>query len=192
MLSQLTLRPTELRRFLELLPWRRGARAEQSFPFIRSDLLLNYGAIRNLHRQRAGSRGQPSLDAARQSRWHRCSIVRRTFPTSPSETENAYLRLDFGSRYRQQRHVDRWKHRRPLRQDGPRVDAALARTTTSMPIRKRPPRRTAPRTPDAESHDDPRDFLPETTAFLEQAATPIVVDQNTTRTGCLRSTSSGT
>ena len=50
----------------------------------------------------------------------------------------------------------------------------------------------APRTPDAESHDDPRDFLPETTAFLEQAATPIVVDQDTTRTGCLRSTSSGT
>src|SRR5688572_31067739 len=39
----------------------------------------------------------------------------------------------------------------------------------------------APRTPDAEDNDDPRDFLPETTAFLEQLATPIQVDQEDTK-----------
>src|SRR3712207_7137744 len=31
------------------------------------------------------------------------------------------------------------------------------------------------------SHDDPRDFLPETTAYLEQAATPLSVDQEDTK-----------
>ena len=44
---------------------------------------------------------------------------------------------------------------------------------------------------DAEAHDDPRDFLPETTAFLEQAATPIVVDEHDTDY-LPSSTSSGT
>ena len=51
---------------------------------------------------------------------------------------------------------------------------------TSMRIHRLLPRRRPHGLRIAEASDHPRDFLPETAAFLDQAATPIVVDQEDT------------
>ena len=148
-----------------------------SFPYIRSDLLMDYGAFRNYIDNEPDLAGnhpwtpRGNLDATGQYRPEDISDIKE-------RNESAYLRLDFGSDMGDGMSLDG------------NIGVRFVKTTLEsagafsyLPFNADPqtdPTPEAPRTPDAESHDDPRDFLPETTAFLEQAATPILVDQEDT------------
>ena len=150
----------------------------QSFPFIRSDLLLNYGAMRNY------IEGEPDL--AGNHPWNPRGNLDGTGAYRPEDesdivetTQNAYLRLDFGKEIGSNgMSIDGNIGVRFVKSDlSSNGSLAYQPFNADTQTQSTPD---APRTPDAESHDDPRDFLPETTAFLEQAATPILVDQNDT------------
>ncbi len=139
---------------------------------------MDYGAFRNYIDNEPDLAGnhpwtpRGNLDATGQYRPEDISDIKE-------RNESAYLRLDFGS---------------DIGSDGMSIDGNIGvrfvKTTLEsagafsyLPFNADPQTDStpeAPRTPDAESHDDPRDFLPETTAFLEQAATPILVDQDDT------------
>ena len=144
--------------------------ANNKFPYIRSDLLMNYGAIRNYIAQRAGSRDQPSLGAARQPGWNRRLSSGRYLRHHRGNAERLRA-VRFRSRHRQQWHVDRWRTSASASRSRSLVERLRLRTADFNADPQTPSTRTQPRTPDAEDHDDPRDFLPETAAFLEQAAT---------------------
>jgi len=146
-----------------------------AFPYIRRDLLMNYSAMRNFILD------EPTLGTNHP--WAPIANADGTVNYGPAnisdideKTTNFYVRFDFGS---------------DLGGSGMSLDGnigvryaktdlissgfysyqpfAADQQTASTPEQ--------PRTADAESRDDPRDFLPETTAFLEQIATPIDVDQ---------------
>lgn len=149
------------------------------FPFIRSDLLMNYSAFRNyiVNEPDLGTRHgwQPrgNLDGTANYRPEDISDINE-------RTSNVYVRLDFGS---------------DLGDNGMSIGGNIGvrfvkSTLTSQgstayqafnPDTQTPSTADAPRTADAESRDDPRDFLPETTAYLEQAARDIAVDQDDTK-----------
>lgn len=147
-----------------------------AFPFIRSDLLLNYTAFRNY------IDNEPNL--VDNHPWNPRGNMDGTGNYRPEDTSditektsNAYFRFDFGKEL----------NANGMSLDGNigvryvKTDLASNGFFAYQPFNadtQTPSTVDAPRTPDAESHDDPRDFLPETTAFLEQAATPILVDQS--------------
>lgn len=149
-----------------------------AFPYIRRDLLMNYGAMRSY------IDNEPDL--APNHPWTPRGNMDGTGAYRPEdisditeENQSAYLRLDFG---------------RDLGGNGMSIDGNIGVRFTKTDLQSsgafayqafNPDTITlstpdAPRTPDAEDHDDPRDFLPETALFLEQAATPIGVDQGDT------------
>ena len=150
----------------------------KSFPFIRSDLLLNYGAMRNF------IDNEP--DIATKHNWNPRGNLDGTGAYRPEDesdivekSENAYLRFDFGHDIGSNGmsidgNIGVRFVKSTLASDGSLAydDFDTDAQTASAPG--------ALRTPDAELHDHPRDFLPETAAFLDQAATPIVVDQEDT------------
>jgi TonB-dependent receptor len=149
------------------------------FPFIRSDLLMNYSAFRNyiVNEPDLGTNHpwQPrgNLDGTANYRPEDISDI-------DERTSNAYVRLDFGS--------DLGDNGMSL---GGNIGVRFVKTTLTSngstayqafnPDTQTASTTGAPRTSDAESRDDPRDFLPETTAFLEQAARAIAVDQEDTK-----------
>ena len=136
--------------------------------------------MRNYIDQRAGSR-RPIIPGRRAATsMEPAPIVRKTSPTSPRETQNAYMRFDFGHDIGSNGMSIDGNIGVRFVEDDLSIGRLHSRTTTSMRIRRRLDPG-GPRTPDAESRDHPRDFLPETAAFLEQAATPIVVDQEDTQ-----------
>lgn len=152
--------------------------SNKSFPFIRSDLLLNYTAMRNF------IDNEPDL--AGNHPWNPRGNLNGTGNYRPEdisditeETQNAYLRLDFGHEIGSNGmsidgNIGVRFVKNTLSSDGSLAYQAFNADTQTESTPD------APRTDDAEDHDDPRDFLPETTAFLEQAATPITVDQSDT------------
>ena len=146
------------------------------FPYIRKDLLMNYGAFRNY------IDGEPDLAGnhpwAPRGNLDGTGIYRPEDISEITErNEAAYLRLDFGS---------------DIGSGGMSIDGNIgvrfiktklesSGAYSYLPFNadtQTPSTPDAPRTPDAESHDDPRDFLPQTAAFLEQVATPILVDND--------------
>jgi iron complex outermembrane receptor protein len=149
------------------------------FPYIRGDLLLDYGAFRNfidtdpdlVNNHPWNPRG--NLDGTGQYRPEDISDINE-------RNESAYLRLDFGQE---------------IGSGGMSIDGNIgvrfvktqlesSGSYSYLPFNadtQTPSTVDAPRTPDAESRDDPRDFLPQTTAFLETAASPILVDQDDTK-----------
>jgi iron complex outermembrane receptor protein len=149
--------------------------ANTQFPYIRRDLLLNYGALREYIDNEPDLAGnhpwtpRGNLDGTGIYRPEDISDI-------TEETQSAFLRLDFA---------------RDIGTGGQSIDGNIGVRFTKTdlvsngafayqafnPDTQTPSTVDAPRTPDAESRDDPRDWLPETTAFLEQAATPIFVDQ---------------
>jgi iron complex outermembrane receptor protein len=153
--------------------------ANHSFPFIRSDLLLNYTKFRNY------ISNEPTLGTNHP--WNPRGNLDGTGDYHPEDqsqidekTENAYLRFDFGHEVGGNGmsidgNVGVRFTKSDLTSDGSLAYQAFNADpqTLSTPA--------APRTADAESHDDARDFLPQTAAFLESLATPIAVDQSDTK-----------
>jgi iron complex outermembrane receptor protein len=154
--------------------------ANTAFPYIRSDLLLNYGAMREY------INNEPDL--AGNHPWNPRGNMDGTGNYRPEdvsditeETQSAYLRLDFA---------------RDLGGNGMSIDGNIGVRFTKTDLVSNgsfayqafnadiqtPSTVDQPRTDTAEANDDPRDFLPETTAFLEQLATPIAVDQGDSHT----------
>ena len=87
--------------------------ANTKFPYIRSDLLMNYSAMRNYLDQRAGYRDQSSLGAARQPGWNRRLSSGRHLRHHRRNAKRLRA-VRFRSRHRQQWHVDRCERRRSL------------------------------------------------------------------------------
>lgn len=146
-----------------------------SFPYIRSDLLLNYGAMREfiLNEPDLGTNHpwQPrgNLDGTGNYRPEDISDI-------TEETTNFYVRFDFGNDFANGMSLDGNIGVRYVKTDLTSGGFLAFQAfnpdpqTADDPMGQR-------RTPDAESRDDARDFLPETAAFLEQAASAIAVNQ---------------
>lgn len=145
------------------------------FPYIRRDLLLNYGAMRNFIDNEPDLASdypwQPRGDAATNKGIYRPEDI----SDITEENTSAYIRFDFGSDFSNGMSFDGNIGVRYVKTDLA-SNGALAYQAFDEDTQT-PSTPDAPRTPDAEDRDHPRDFLPETTAFLEQAATDIVVDQ---------------
>ena len=148
------------------------------FPYIRRDLLMNYRAFRNyidnepdlVNNHLWTPRG--NLDGTGQYRPEDISDINE-------RNESAYLRLDFGSDIGSggmslDGNIGVRFIKTSLQSSGAYSYLRFNDDPQTDPVG--PP----PRTADAESHDDARDFLPETAAFLDQQATPIEVDQEGT------------
>ncbi|HET9394987.1 MAG TPA: TonB-dependent receptor, partial [Nitrospiraceae bacterium] len=149
------------------------------FPFIRRDLLMDYSAFRHyIANEPDLGTNHPwvprgNFDGTANYRPEDISAINE-------QTSNAYIRFDFGSGLGD----------RGMSIDG-NIGVRFVKTHLSSdgatayqafnPDAQTPSTPDAPRTPDAESRDDPRDFLPETAAFLEQAAGDISVDQDDTK-----------
>jgi iron complex outermembrane recepter protein len=153
--------------------------SNNAFPYIRGDLLMDYGKFRDyIDNEPDIATNHPwvprgNLDGTGQYRPEDISdIIERN--------ESAYLRLDFGH---------------DIGSGGMSIDGNIGVRFVKTGLESsgafsflpfNPDVQTdstvdAPRTPDAESRDDPRDFLPETTVFLETASSPILVDQDDTK-----------
>ncbi len=111
---------------------------------------MDYGAFRNYIDNEPDLGRQPSLDAPRQPRWNG-PVSSGGYLGHQGAQRKRLLRLDFGSRYRQRWHVARWKHRRSLREDDPRIGRRILVSAASMRIRRRirPRRRRVLRMPKA-------------------------------------------
>jgi TonB-dependent receptor len=153
--------------------------SNNKFPFIRGDLLMNYGKFRNyIDNEPTISSNHPwtprgNLDGTGAYRPEDISDI-------VEETQNAYVRFDFGH---------------DIGSGGMSIDGNIGVRFTKSDLSssgatayddfnadaQTPSTVDNPRTPDAESHDDARDFLPETAAFLDQAATPVVVNKSDTK-----------
>ena len=146
------------------------------FPYIRSDLLLNYGAMRRFIDNEPDLAGNhpwaPRGDAATNKGIYRPEDISDIV----EETTNFYVRFDFGSDFDNGMSFDGNIGVRYVKTDLA-SDGALARQAFDADADEASQDPPPERTPDAEDHDHPRDFLPETTAFLEQAAIPMLVDQ---------------
>ena len=146
-----------------------------AFPYIKKELLMNYGAMREF------INNEPDL--AGNHPWNPRGNMDGTGAYRPEdisdileENKSSYIRLDFG---------------RDLGGSGMSLDGNVGVRFTKTSLNSTgayayrvfdedintPSTVDAPRTADAESRDHPRDFLPETTAFLQQLATPIAVNQ---------------
>jgi TonB-dependent receptor len=149
--------------------------SNKSFPFIRGDLLMNYGAMRNF------IDNEPDL--AGNHPWNPRGNLNGTGAYRPEdisditeETQNAYVRFDFGH---------------DIGSNGMSIDGNVGVRFVKSDLSSNGSLayddfdadqiESGKRTPDAESHDHPRDFLPETAAYLDQMATPYVVDQSDTK-----------
>ena len=183
MMSQLASPASELVDFKDFFRGGVVQGSEHMFPFIRRDLLLNYTALRNY------ITNEPTIGTNHP--WAPRGKLDGTGDYHPEDisditesTSNAYLRFDFG---------------RKLGDSGMNIDgnfgARYTRTklTSAGSLSYQPfsadPQNNSPadlyvngvdasgglkRIPDvAEAHDAPQDFLPETTAYLQQAARPI-------------------
>jgi TonB-dependent receptor len=144
------------------------------FPYIRSDLLMNYSAMRQflINEPDIGTNHpwapRGNLDGTGAYRPEDISDI-------TEETESAYVRFDFGH---------------DIGSNGMSLDANVGVRFTKSNLSSDGFRayddfdqdqvETGNRTPDAEDHDHPRDFLPETTAFLDQQPTEYAVDQEDT------------
>ncbi len=151
--------------------------ANTRFPYIRSDLLMNYSAMRNylINEPDIGTNHpwapRGNLDGTGAYRPEDISDV-------TEETQNAYVRFDFGS---------------DIGSNGMSIDANIGVRFSKSDLSSNgslayddfdadaPPPDPDNRAPGTESRDHARDFLPETTAYLEQAATPYSVDQSDTQ-----------
>jgi iron complex outermembrane recepter protein len=147
-----------------------------AFPYIKRELLMNYGAMRTF------IDNEPDISSNHP--WNPRGNMDGTGAYRPEdisditeENQSAYLRLDFGHELNSNgMSIDgnvgvRFTKTNLVSNGSFAYQAFNADTqTASTPA--------APRTPDAESRDDPRDFLPQTAAFLESLATPIAVDQD--------------
>ena len=142
------------------------------FPYIRSDLLMNYGAMRNY------IDNEPDL--AGNHPWNPRGNLDGTGAYRPEdisniveETRNAYIRFDFGH---------------DIGSNGMSFDGNIGVRYVKSDMSSNGAYafddfdqdlvETGLRTPDAESHDHPRDFLPETAAYLDALASDYVVDQS--------------
>jgi iron complex outermembrane receptor protein len=148
------------------------------FPFIRSDLLLNYTAFRNF------IDNEPDL--AGNHPWQPRGNLDGTGNYRPEDTSdiveattNAYVRFDFGREFNNGMSLDGNFGVRFVKTE---LDSHGSFAYQAFnPDEQTESTPDAPRTPDAEDHDDPRDFLPETTLWLEQAAYPIAYEQSDTK-----------
>jgi iron complex outermembrane recepter protein len=151
--------------------------ANTKFPYIRGDLLMNYSAMRQylLNEPDIGTNHpwnpRGNLDGTGAYRPEDISDI-------TEETQNAYVRFDFGHE---------------IGSNGMSIDANVGVRFTKSDLTsngfiayddfdadEQTPN--APnRTPTAEDQDHPRDFLPEATAYLQQAATPYVTDRSDTK-----------
>ncbi len=148
------------------------------FPYIRRDLLMNYTAFRNyiLNEPDLGTRHgwQPrgNMDGTGNYRPEDVSDI-------SEETTSAFVRFDFGSDFDNGMSFDGNVGVRFVKTE--LVSNGSYAYQAFNPDVQTPSTDDAPRTPDAESRDDPRDFLPETAAYLEQLASDIAVDQEDTK-----------
>ena len=149
--------------------------ANTKFPYIRGDLLMNYSAMRNylLNEPDIGTNHpwapRGNLDGTGAYRPEDISDI-------TEETQNAYVRFDFG---------------RDIGSNGMSIDGNFGVRFSKSDLSSNgflayddfdaDAVETGLRTPDAESRDHPRDFLPETTAFLQQQPTEYAVDQEDTK-----------
>ncbi len=150
-----------------------------SFPYIRSDLLLDYTKMLEYIDNEPTLTGNHPW-APRGNADGTANYRPEDISDITERNEAAYIRFDFG---------------KEIGDDGMSIDGNVGvrfvKTELSstgafsyLPFNEDTQTAStpdAPRTPDAEDHDDPRDFLPETTVFLEQAAFPIAVDQDDTK-----------
>lgn len=149
-----------------------------AFPYIRRDLLLNYTAFRNyiLNEPLLGTRHawQPrgNMDGTGNYRPEDISDI-------TEETTSAFVRFDFGSDFDNGMSLSGNVGVRFVKTD--LVSNGSYAYQPFNPDTQTESTPDAPRTPDAEDHDDPRDFLPETTLFLEQAAYDIAADKDDTK-----------
>ncbi len=144
------------------------------FPYIRSDLLMNYTAMRNylINEPDIGTNHpwapRGNLDGTGAYRPEDISDI-------TEETQSAYVRFDFGHE---------------IGSNGMSFDANIGVRFTKSDLSSdgflayddfdADQVEGGDRTPDAEDNDHPRDFLPETAAYLDQLATPYVVDKEDT------------
>ncbi len=149
--------------------------SNKTFPFIRGDLLMNYGAMRRFIDNEPDLAGnhpwspRGKLDGTGDYRPEDISDI-------TEETQNAYVRFDFG---------------RDIGSNGMSIDGNVGVRFVKSDLSSNGSLayddfdqdlvEGGNRTPDAESHDHARDFLPEAAAYLDQLATPYVVDQKDTK-----------
>jgi iron complex outermembrane receptor protein len=149
-----------------------------AFPYIRGDLLMNYGAMRQfiLNEPDLGTNHpwspRGNLDGTGAYRPEDISDV-------TEETQNAYVRFDFGH---------------DIGSNGMSIDANIGVRFSKSDLSSSgstayddfdadapAPVPDPTRTPTAELYDHTRDWLPETAAFLDSQATPISVEQEDTK-----------
>lgn len=150
--------------------------ANHTFPYIRKDLLLNYTAFREyINNEPLLGTNHPwnprgTMDGRGDYRPQEISDI-------TEENSSAYIRFDFGHEFGSNgKSLDA---NIGVRYVQTQLDSAGSLYYNPFPA-DAPIDPNQPSTPDAEDHDDPRDFLPETTAFLEQQPTPIIVDRKDT------------
>jgi TonB-dependent receptor len=146
-----------------------------AFPYIRSDLLMNYSAMRNylLNEPDIGTNHpwvpRGNMDGTGAYRPEDISDI-------TEETQNAYVRFDFGH---------------DIGSNGMSIDANVGVRFSKSDMSSNgflayddfdvDQVETGNRTADAEDHDHPRDFLPEATAYLDSQPTEYAVDRSDTK-----------
>jgi iron complex outermembrane receptor protein len=147
------------------------------FPYIRSDLLMNYSAMREFILR------EPDLGTNHP--WNPRGNMDGTGNYRPEdisditeETQNAYVRFDFGH---------------DIGSNGMSIDANIGVRFTKSDMASNgflayddfdadaPAPVPDPRAPGTESRDHARDFLPEASAYLDQAATEYSVEKTDTK-----------
>jgi iron complex outermembrane recepter protein len=144
------------------------------FPYIRRDLLMNYPAFRQY------LLNEPSLGTNHP--WQPRGNLDGTanyFPQDISDiteqTSSGYVRLDFGSEFNNGMSLDGNVGVRYVK-----TDLASHGSLSFQPFDP-PPAEDPDRPREPGARVAPQDFLPETTLYLQQAASDIVVDQGDTK-----------
>lgn len=162
--------------------------SNQNFVFVHENLLTDYSAFRNYLRnepQIGTNHPWAPRGEADGSAWGSPNFRPEDISDITEKTKNAYLRIDFGQDFANEMSIDGNVGVRYVRTDlnssgfeafRPWPADAVQPTFVNGPACPAP---AAPcvrvRTDDAESRDDPRDFLPEAAAYTQQAAIPIDV-----------------
>ena len=156
----------------------------RSFLFVNRDLLTDYSAFRNyiLNEPQLGT-NHPWAPRGEDDGSAFGSPMFRPEDTSDiyETTKNAYLRLDFGQDLANGMSIDGNVGLRYVRTDLTSTGFRAFRVWNADADQPVFVDGVRVRTDDAESRDDPRDFLPEAAAYTEQAAIPTSVDLKDTR-----------
>jgi TonB-dependent receptor len=160
--------------------------SNNQFLFVHEDLLTDYSKFRQytLNEPQLGT-NHPWAPRGTDdgTRFGSPNFLPQDTSDITEKTKNAYIRLDFGQDFDSGMSVDANVGLRYVRTDLSSQGFRAFRPWNADAVQPEfaADGVTRLRTPDAESRDDPRDFLPEAAAYTEQAAIPTTVDLKDTR-----------